>query len=177
MSNFSVSDRIRADPPSTAAFAISAAAAATLAGAWFFELALGLDPCPLCLDQRVPYYIAVPLGLLIGYLARGVARAPIARIGMAILGLVMLVGAGYGVYHAGVEWGFWEGPAACAAGASRAPVGDVLSSLKSATRVVPCNEAAWRFLGLSLAGYNVLIAGGLAILAFSAALARTPRSA
>ena len=177
MSNFPVADRIRADPLSTAAFAISAVAAATLAGAWFFELALGLDPCPLCLDQRVPYYIAVPLGLVVGYLARGPLRARIARIGLAILGLVMLVGAGYGVYHAGVEWGFWEGPAACAAGAPRAPVGDVLSSLKSATRVVPCNEAAWRFLGLSLAGYNVLIAGALAILAFSAALARTPRSA
>lgn len=177
MSSAFLADRIRANPLSTAAFVISAAAAATLAGAWFFELALGLDPCPLCLDQRVPYYIAVPLGLVVGYLALAPSHAQITRIGLATLGIVMLVGAGYGVYHSGVEWGFWEGPAACAGGAPRAPIGDVLSSLKSATRVVPCNEAAWRFLGLSLAGYNALIAGALAVLAFSAAFARKPRSA
>jgi disulfide bond formation protein DsbB len=89
----------------------------------------------------------------------------------------MLVGAGYGVYHAGVEWGFWEGPASCAAANPGAPVGDILSSLKATVRVVPCNEAAWRFLGLSLAGYNVLIAGGLAALALWAATIRAPKKA
>ena len=172
MSALSLLDRFPANRPASAAFLIAAVAALTLAGAWLFELVLGLDPCPLCLDQRIPYYIAVPLALVAGYLARDPARARIARIALVLLGIVMLVGAGYGVYHSGVEWGFWEGPAACVAGASGAPVGDVLSSLKSATRVVPCNEAAWRFLGLSLAGYNVLIAGALAALAFSAAFAR-----
>ena len=163
------------DPLSAAAFVIAAAAAATLAGAWFFELVLGLEPCPLCLDQRIPYYVAVPLGLLVGLLARG-GGVRIARLGLLALGAILLVGAGYGVYHAGVEWGFWEGPASCAATAPGAPVGDILSSLKTTVRVVPCNEAAWRFLGLSLAGYNVLIAGALAALAFWAALARKTRN-
>ncbi|HEY7459079.1 MAG TPA: disulfide bond formation protein B [Xanthobacteraceae bacterium] len=170
--------RFRAAPLSAAGFAIAAAAAATLAGAWFFELVLGLAPCPLCLDQRVPYYIAVPLGLAVGWLARDRARAPIARLGLALLGLILLIGAGYGIYHAGVEWGFWQGPTACAgAGAtSSAPAGSILSSLKGTQRVVSCSEAAWRFLGISLAGYNVLIAGALSLLAFAAAAGRLGRA-
>ena len=167
--------RLYAAPASAAGFAIAAAAAATLAGAWFFELVLGLAPCPLCLDQRVPYYIAVPLGLAIGWLARDRSRAPLARLGLALLGLILLIGAGYGVYHAGVEWGFWQGPTACA-GATSAPAGSILSSLKSTQRIVSCTEAAWRFLGISLAGYNVLIAGTLSLLAFAAAAGRLGRA-
>jgi disulfide bond formation protein DsbB len=165
----SFADRMRPNPLSAASFAIAAAAALTLAGAWFFELVLGLEPCPLCLDQRVPYYLAIPLGIVVGILRN---ERP-ARLGLVLLGVVLLVGAGYGVYHAGVEWGFWEGPAACAGGASTAPTGNILSSLKGTQRVVSCSEAAWRFLGISLAGYNVLIAGGLAVLAFWTALARS----
>lgn len=165
-------DRIRAQPLSAAAFAIAAIAALTLAGAWFFELVLKLEPCPLCLDQRVPYYIAVPLGIIVGF----VSNERLARLGLALLGIVMLIGAGYGVYHAGIEWGFWEGPTACAGGATPPPAVDILSSLKATQRVVSCSEAAWRFLGLSLAGYNVLIAGGLAVLAFWTALAH-PKNA
>ena len=172
MTAMTLADRIRAQPLSAAAFAIAAVAALTLAGAWFFELVLKLEPCPLCLDQRVPYYIAVPLGIVVGF----VSSERLARLGLALLGIVMLIGAGYGVYHAGIEWGFWEGPTACAGGATPPPAGDILSSLKATQRVVSCSEAAWRFLGLSLAGYNVLIAGGLAVLAFWTALAH-PKNA
>jgi disulfide bond formation protein DsbB len=161
-------ERMSSRPISAAGFAIAAVAALTLAGAWFFELVLKLEPCPLCLDQRVPYYLASPLGIVVGILRN---ERP-ARVGLLLLGVVMLVGAGYGVYHAGIEWGFWQGPAACAGGAATAPTGDILSSLKNTQRVVSCSEAAWRFLGISLAGYNVLIAGGLAALAFWTALAR-----
>jgi disulfide bond formation protein DsbB len=91
------------------------------------------------------------------------------RAGLAALGVILLVGAGYGVYHAGIEWGFWPGPASCAAAAPGAGSGDILSSLKGTPRVVSCSDVAWRFLGLSLAGYNVLIASALASLAFAAA--------
>ncbi|MEX2129657.1 MAG: disulfide bond formation protein B [Xanthobacteraceae bacterium] len=172
-----LSQRIRTNPLSVAGFGIAAAAAATLAGAWFFQLALGLDPCPLCLDQRVPYYITVPLGFLVGWLGRDPSRTLLARLGLVMLGFVLLVGAGYGAYHAGIEWGFWEGPAACAGGAPSTPAGDILSSLKGTQRVISCSEAAWRFLGISLAGYNVLIAGALALLAFAAAYGRRARAA
>jgi disulfide bond formation protein DsbB len=177
MTRSSLFERFHSNRASGAGFIVAAIAAATLAGAWFFELVLGLEPCPLCLDQRVPYYAAVPLGLIAGGLALTAERLTLARVVLFIAALGLLIGAGYGVYHSGIEWGFWEGPAACAAGAQQAPAGDILSSLKSTVRVVPCNEAAWRFLGLSLAGYNVLIAGALAALAFWAALmpSRRPR--
>ena len=163
---------LRSNPLSTAGFIIAAVAAATLAGAWFFELVLGLEPCPLCLDQRVPYYIAVPLGIVVGLAARSSIDMRLVRIALMLLSALMLVGAGYGVYHSGVEGGFWEGPAACSASRPGAPVGNILSSLKETARVVPCNEAAWRFLGLSLAGYNVIIAGALSLIAFWAAFAK-----
>jgi disulfide bond formation protein DsbB len=91
-----------------------------------------------------------------------------------LLGVIFLIGAGYGVYHAGIEWGFWQGPAACAGGG---PVntGDILSTLKGTQRVVSCSDAAWRFMGISLAGYNTLIAGALSLLAFGAAAGRVGR--
>jgi disulfide bond formation protein DsbB len=169
------SARFAAAPTSVVALGIALAAALTLAGAWVFELALRLEPCPLCLDQRVPYYIAVPLGLAVAWLARDPRNTRLAQIGFILLGVVLLIGAGYGVYHAGIEWSFWQGPAACA-GSAPVSGGDILSSLKGARRVVPCNEAAWRFLGISLAGYNALIAGALAVLAFSAAAGRLGRT-
>ena len=152
--------------PSSAgvAFAIAAIAAATLAGAWFFQLALGLAPCPLCLDQRVPYYIAVPLALAAGFLARDPSRGQTTRAGFIALAVVLAIGAGLGVYHAGIEWGFWPGPGTCA-GVAPAPSGNILDALKNPTPFVSCDEAAWRWLGISLAGYNALIAGVLAWIA------------
>jgi disulfide bond formation protein DsbB len=77
---------------------------------------------------------------------------------------VLGIGAGLGVYHAGIEWGFWPGLATCA-GVAPTPSGNILDSLKNPTRFVSCDEAAWRFLGISLAGYNALIAGVLAWIA------------
>lgn len=93
-----------------AAFFIAAVSAATLAGAWFFQLVVGLSPCPLCLDQRVPYYLAVPLALGVATLAK---NAPLARAGFVLLAFVLAIACGLALYHAGVEWKFWEGPNDC----------------------------------------------------------------
>ena len=66
----------RANPAVAAALAIAIVGAATIAGAWFFELVLKLRPCPLCLEQRVPYYIGIPLALVVAFAAwRGAPRA------------------------------------------------------------------------------------------------------
>ena len=145
------------------ALAVLAAAAATIGGALVFEHGFGLTPCPLCLQQRIPYYVAMPLAAV-----SALAPERWARIGLAALALVFLVGAGMGAYHAGVEWGFWLGPSDCGGGGGTAAgnVADFLSQLET-TRVVSCTEAAWRFLGLSLAGWNVLISLGLAALALA----------
>ena len=146
-----------------AGYIIAAVAAATIAGAWFFQYVVGLVPCPLCLDQRVPYYVAIPLALVLGFLARDPGRSKLARLLLLALAAILAYGAALGAYHAGVEWGWWPGPATCS-GARLSGGGSILSQLQG-TRVVPCDEAQWRFLGLSLAGYNVLIAGALALFA------------
>ncbi len=86
-----------------------------------------------------------------------------------LLALILVVSAGLGIYHAGVEWGFWQGPTSCAAGApSSAPIGNILESLGK-VRAVPCNEAAWRLFGISLAGYNALISAFAALIAIAGA--------
>jgi disulfide bond formation protein DsbB len=150
------------------ALVVLAAALATIGGALVFEHGLGLTPCKLCLIQRNPYYLAMPLAL-------GAALAPprLSRLALAAVGVVFVASAGLGAYHAGVEWGFWLGPNDCG-GAGSAPsagnVGDFLERLQG-TRVVSCTEAAWRFLGLSLAGWNVMISIALAVIALWAAAA------
>jgi disulfide bond formation protein DsbB len=142
------------------------AAAATIGGAYLFEYGWGFAPCKLCLTQRKPYYIS--LAFAAGALLLPGERAR--RGALAVLALVFLVGAGLGAYHAGAEWGFWPGPSDCGGGtATSADIGGFLHSLET-TRVVNCTEAAWRFLGLSLAGWNVLIS--LSLSAYAAWAAR-----
>ncbi|EIM27186.1 disulfide bond formation protein B [Microvirga lotononidis] len=148
-----------------AALAVALGAAATVGGALVFEHVFGYVPCKLCLIQRNPYYIAIPLGLVAALLPPRFARA-----GLWLLALVFVVSAGLGAYHSGVEWGFFVGPSDCGGGSGAAVgnVGDFMSQLEN-TRVVSCTQAAWRFLGLSLAGWNVLISLGLAAFAASTA--------
>src|ERR1700716_4119038 len=83
-----------ANPALVAALAITAIAAATLAGAWFFQLALDIRPCPLCLEQRYAYYLAIPVGGLVAWaVLRGVPRAVVVA-GLALLALAALYNAG-----------------------------------------------------------------------------------
>lgn len=159
--------------PKTALALIVGAGAATILGALYFEHGLGLRPCKLCLQQRWPYYVGLPVAAL-GLAAAALGARMTARAALAIVALLFLAGAGLGAYHAGVEWGLWAGPSDC--GGAAAPmggVGDLLRQLETA-RVVSCTEAAWRFLGLSMAGWNALISLGLAGLA-GAALAGAGR--
>src|SRR3979411_943043 len=102
-----------ANPALTAALAIAIIAAATLAGAWFFQLLLDIRPCPLCLEQRYAYYLALPLCLLVAFVASRDAPRPVLLAGLAILLLAALANAWLGTYHAGVEWKFWQGPTDC----------------------------------------------------------------
>ena len=151
-----------------ATWLILAVAAATIAGALASEHVFGLQPCALCLQQRWPYYLAVPLAA-----ATALAPAPFLRPGLAILALLFAASLGLGGYHAGVEWGWWQGPTDCAGGSATpsGPMGDFLQSLDR-VRVVSCTEAAWRFAGLSLAGWNAVVSAGLATMAGAAALKR-----
>jgi disulfide bond formation protein DsbB len=165
------SEDLRRNPAATAALAIFAVSLATLVGAWFFQFAIKLPPCPLCLEQRIPYYIVIPLSLLVAVAALLRAPRSVVAAGFAAILLAMLCSAALGAYHAGVEWRFWAGPTDCSGPVTDFTAkGPLLDQLRS-IRVVRCDEAAWRFLGLSLAGYNVLISLALAaVAAFGLAL-------
>lgn len=162
-------------PAMTAALIVAIVSTAAIAGAWFFELVLKLRPCPLCLEQRVPYYIAIPLAVVVAIAAA--RRAPRAVLvgGLLILAALMVWSGGLGVFHAGVEWKFWPGPTECSGAGQFGPAEDLMKRLQNVT-IVRCDEAAWRLFGLSLAGYNVLIAGALAVVAVLGAL-KTRRAA
>ena len=146
-----------ANPALTAALAVAIIAAATLAGAWFFQLVLDIRPCPLCLEQRYAYYLAVPLGALVAWAAAKHAPRAVTVAGLVLLALAALANAWLGGYHAGVEWGFWQGPTDCTGPVGNlGSAGNLLERLDT-VKVIRCDEVQWRFLGLSLAGYNVLI--------------------
>ena len=144
-------------PALRAALAVAIIAASTLAGAWFFQLVVGLVPCPLCLEQRYAYYALVPVAFLVALGAvRGAPRGVLLA-GLAILAIAVLGNAVLGTYHSGVEWGLWKGPTDCTGPVGNlGSAGSLLERLDT-VKVVRCDEVQFRFLGLSLAGYNVLI--------------------
>jgi len=138
-------------------------------------LVLGLVPCPLCLEQRYAYYLAVPLGVLVAIAAAKDAPRPVLLAGLALLTLAALGNAVLGGYHAGVEWKFWPGPSDCTGPVGNlGSAGSLLDRLDK-VKVVMCDEVQWTFLGLSLAGYNVLISLLMAAIAILG-LAKTARS-
>jgi disulfide bond formation protein DsbB len=160
-----LSEHRRRDPAATAALVIFVVSLATLLGVWFFQFVLKLPPCPLCLEERLPYYIVIPLSLALAIAAFAHAPRGLVAVGFAAILIAMLVSAGLGAYHAGVEWRFWPGPADCSGPVTDFTTkGPLLDQLRS-IRVIRCDEAAWRFLGVSLAGYNVLISLALAVIA------------
>lgn len=144
----------------------------TVGSALAFEHIGGYIPCALCLLQRDPYYYAIPLGALVMFLAYTQKLPALQRILLIIIAIAMMIGAGIGVFHAGVEWGFWEGPASCAgAQAVTTNAGSLLDALNS-TVPPSCGAASLRVLGLSFAGWNVIASLALAAIALLGARAR-----
>jgi len=171
--NATWSEYLRDKPAAVTALAIFAGSLVTLLGAWYFQFVIKLPPCPLCLEERLPYYVVIPLSFLLGIAALLHAPRNLVTVGFAAVLVAMLCSAGLGAYHSGVEWRFWAGPTDCSGPLSDFTAkGPLLNQLRS-IRVIRCDEAAWRFLGLSLAGYNVLISLALALVA---ALGLTVRS-
>jgi disulfide bond formation protein DsbB len=158
-------NRLRGDPAAIAALATFGLSAATIVGAWYFEFVLKLPPCPLCLEERIPYHIVISLSLLM--LIAALARAPKTLLSVGFVAIIVAVvcGGALGTYHAGVEWHLWAGPTDCSGPLSDLKSqGSLLSQLET-IHVVRCDEAAWRLFGISLAGYNVLISLALAAIA------------
>jgi disulfide bond formation protein DsbB len=142
--------------PRLSAALIAVVLVVVIAGAFIFEWA-GYAPCDLCLMQRWAYYAGIPLATALAAL-----NPPWIKWGLILLLALMIGNAIFGVYHAGVEWKFWEGPSTCGSGT-------VTGGLPNLSKpAVLCNEAALRILGLSLAGWNAVISAGLAVIAFTA---------
>lgn len=143
--------------------------AVTVGTALGFQHIGGYIPCKLCLEQRLPYYIGIPVMLLA--LVSSVLKLPplLTRVLLLAAALLMTWGLYLGVFHSGVEWGFWPGPSDC--GVVSAPEGGSGSLLDQLDAVIPpsCDQAAGRFLGLSFAGWNVVASAVLAAIAYAAA--------
>ncbi len=136
----------------------TAGSAALLLGAYGFQHIGGLLPCKMCLWQRWPHAAAILIGLV---LFAGGPRA------LAWLGaLAVAITGGIGAFHAGVEWGWWPGPASCTGGGLDlgAMGGSDLLSMDAPTGLVLCDEIVWQFLGLSMAGWNFVISLGLVVI-------------
>jgi disulfide bond formation protein DsbB len=154
----------RSNPAATAALIVAAGGVAAIAGAYFFQFVIGLAPCPLCLEQRIPYYAAIPIALIVTRLAMGKTSRSLVVGGLALLAVIMLIGAGLGIYHSGVEWKFWPGPQDCTGDiGSFGGAGGLLDKMQH-TSIVRCDQAS-RFLGISLANCNVVVSLALAAVA------------
>lgn len=139
----------------------AAGSAAMMLGALGFQFIGEMPPCKLCYWQRYPHVAAIGIGLL-AFILPGT--------GLLYLGaLAALTTAGVGVYHSGVERGFWQGPTTCTSG----PIGgltpeQLLEQIMGAP-LVRCDEVPWEMLGLSMASWNAVASFGLACLWIAAA--------
>ncbi len=142
-----------------------------LAIAHGFQTFGGYQPCTLCLRQREVYWAAAAVGAVAMILVRLPGGPRLRQLSCWLLGLIFLGGLALAVYHAGAEWKFWPGPTTCASagrGVSAADMNDLLNGAK--IRPPACDEAPWRLLGISMAGWNALISLKLTVLSVAAAL-------
>jgi disulfide bond formation protein DsbB len=152
----------RKNPPLSAAAIIAVVGAFGICGFFFFQYVMLLAPCPLCLEQRYAFYVCVPLAALLWLGASHGASRKILILGFVVIAGFMLWNTGLAIYHAGVEWKWWQGPTDCTGPIDKfGSVGSMLNQLQRIS-LVRCDEAAWRFLGISLAGWNVPLSLGLA---------------
>ncbi len=140
-----------------------ASSLAMLAIAHGFERFGGLAPCALCLHQREAYWIAAAIAAL-ALLARRMDGAEMTNRALNLLLTFAFVGGAIVAgFHMGVEYKWWPGLPSCTAASSGAVPTDLLGALSKPLHVAGCDEAAWIFLGLSMAGWNMLISLKLAI--------------
>ncbi len=140
---------------------------ALLGGAYISQYVFGLYPCEMCWWQRYPHMVAIVLALLAFALRQGSSGALLVR----LAAFAVLISGLIGAFHAGVEYGWWEGFTSCT---SQTSLGnDPLAAIMNAP-VIRCDFATWTLFGISLAGFNFLIstAGALVILVLSGRTSR-----
>ena len=131
-----------------------------LGGALLSQYAGGLYPCEMCYWQRWPHGAAILLAMIALISPLNAART---RLTVLLAAFLIAVSGVIGVFHAGVELGWWEGITQCTATGARS-LQDILN-----TPLVRCDQVQWSFLGVSMAGWNAIISlGGAALIAFLA---------
>jgi disulfide bond formation protein DsbB len=155
---------LRAGGLAWAPLLVLVAAVAIPGAALVSQFGFGLEPCELCLWQRWPYLAAFLFGL--GALA---SRGRIRGLFLALAALSFAATAGIGVFHVGVEQHWWAGLPSCSGGSTPATV-EALRAQLLGKPVVRCDDIAFEFLGISMAGWNVLAAGALALFSLRGAL-------
>lgn len=128
--------------------------AALLLAAFAFQYLGGMAPCALCLWQRWPHAVAIAVGV--------VAVASGSRIFAALGAGAALTTAAFGLYHTGVERGWWQGPSTCSGSDIGTLSAEELFEQIMAAPLVRCDEVAWEMFGLSMASWNAVAALGLA---------------
>lgn len=128
-----------------------------LAGAYVSQYGFGLYPCEMCWWQRYPHFAAIGFALLTMFARPG-------RLWLVLAAIAILASGAIGGFHAGVEYGWWQGITDCAL-VGGAEGGDVLKAVFDAP-LTRCDQAPWDLFGISLAGWNFLVSamGSLAIL-------------
>lgn len=135
---------------------------AILGAALLSQYVGGLNPCPMCIWQRWPHAIAIALAVIALFIGR--RGAPI----YPLIALALLVGAGIGAFHAGVEQGWWEGPTTCSGGdIGGMSTQDLINQIMTA-EIVRCDDIPWSFLGLSMAAWNAVVSVVMAGIAWRA---------
>lgn len=140
-------------------------AAVILGAAFLSQYGFGYAPCELCWYQRYPYMLVIAIAA-IAFVTRNrqdIALKRAARGFLILIILLLFLGAAIAFFHVGVEQQWWEGLSSCTASfGAGATNDDILETILNANSV-RCDEVQWSLFGISMAGYNFLIALGLAI--------------
>ena len=115
----------------------------------------GLYPCEMCYWQRWPHDVAIVLALF----AFGTRVDRAAHILVALAALAIMTSGAIGVFHAGVEYGWWQGITTCATTAAGVSLEDIMRA-----PVVRCDVPQWTLFGVSLAGFNAVISLGAGLI-------------
>lgn len=133
-----------------------------LSGALAFQYLGGLAPCPMCIWQRWPHLAAILFALA------AISTKTPRRLFILGGALSATVTAALGVYHVGVEQRWWDGPSSCVGFDPSRMTPDELFQHLATAPLVRCDEIAWEFLGISMAGWNALISAVLVFVWISA---------
>jgi disulfide bond formation protein DsbB len=142
-----------------------------LGGALYFQYVVGLAPCEMCHWQRWPHIASIVVGLLaFASFARPRVAATFAVLAVAALAVTSAIGA----FHAGVELHWWQGPQTCTGTIPRGLSADELKKYLFGAKMVRCDDIVWSLWGISMAGWNAVLSGVLA-LALASGLAGSRR--